>query len=81
MSVRAHQGEGEKFELRREDGEALRDVREVDSADLVTHEALWGWEEDSSNILRLTASKGGHFLKILCTQKTGVVKEGINVMS
>lgn len=68
MSIRAHQGEGKKFELRQEDGEALRDVREVDSVDLVTHEALRAREEDSGNILRLTALKGGHFLKILCTQ-------------
>lgn len=49
--------------------------------DLVAHEALCAREEDSSNIVRLTALKGGHFLKILCTQKSGVVKEGINVVS
>lgn len=49
--------------------------------DLVAHEALRAPEEDSSNIVRLTALKGEHFLKILCTQKSGVVKEGVNVMS
>lgn len=58
--------------------ERFQGIREAGLDDLVTHEALRVQEEDSSIFLRLTPLKGRHF-KIVCPEKSGMVKEGIDV--